>query len=84
MTLLAVLATASMADRHRVGFKKNCRINNDCKKGLACDVRTEPISFTCLVAFGGLCSRDTDCVNNLNCLSGRCACEVIFFFLLLR
>jgi hypothetical protein len=29
-----------------------------------------------LVAFGGLCSRDTDCVNNLNCMSGRCACEV--------
>ena len=74
--VLAMGSSMVSADRHRVGFKKNCKLNRDCKKGLACDVRTEPISYTCLVSFGGMCTRDGDCANNLSCLSGRCACDV--------
>ena len=59
-------------------FGGKCSKDDECQEGLACDtIPTGQRTFTCSRIFSDKCSSSSDCVNNLICRKGECACEVI-------
>ena len=67
-------------------FKESCNGDLQCSGELICNLfsLSNQKSNTCLLPFGHSCKDDTDCTNNLNCLSNKtCGCtKVMFFFYL--
>ena len=72
--------TATAATAVTVATLKNkgetCTLSKQCNSNLACDVRKQPPQFICLPVLNGACLTSLDCVNNLNCYSGKCGCPV--------
>ena len=66
------------------GSGSTCQADNQCLSGLGCDTqRTGEMTYTCRHFYGFMCTSYANCVNNLDCISGSCGCDVRSSFIFL-
>ena len=69
-------------------FKESCIENRECGSSLVCDVAVQPTPISsnrllvCLKTYGVTCKNNSECVNYLPCVDGKCGCRVIIFYIL--